>query len=253
MLERVGRAEVATLREELGIPPASRSVLRNIARGQVRCLLGYSQTLFPSPEDWPPSALSAGFLAPSSELRTRFGEYGVPNDLDEWLRAGSPPVFLGFGSMPVLDGANSLRMVTTTLAELGVRGILAAGWSELDHASDDTLYVTGELDHQALFPRCVAAVHHGGAGTTHTSLAAGTPTLVCSVFYDQPFWGARCRALGVGDTIPFTRLNAKRLTDGLRRVLKPEVAARAKELAARMGQEDGLGATVAHLERGMAS
>lgn len=251
MLERLGREEVSTLREELGVPPASRSMLRNIARGEARCLLGYSQQVFPSPEDWPACAHPAGFLAPWPELRARFGEHGIPEDLENWLQAGPAPVFLGFGSMPVLDGASSLRMVRATLAELGVRGILAAGWSELDHAGDDTLFVVGEVDHQSLLPRCAAAVHHGGSGTTHASLAAGTPTLVCSVFFDQPFWGAQCQRLGVGDTIPFTRLNAKRLTGGLRAVLEPQVATRARELACRMGEENGIGAAVAHLEHQM--
>jgi sterol 3beta-glucosyltransferase len=160
-------------------------------------------------------------------------------------------VFLGFGSTPVLDGAGHLRMIRATLSDLGVRGILAVGWSELDHAGDDTLFVIDEVDHQALLPRCAAAVHHGGAGTTHTSLAAGTPTLICSVFADQPFWGAQCRRLGVGATFPFARLNAKRLSDGLRAVLDGRVAARAKEVARRMGEEDGIGAAVAHLEHGL--
>jgi len=152
--------------------------------------------------------------------------------------------------MPVLDTKSLLRTVRRTLAELGVRGILAAGWSKLDVHSDNTLFVVNEVDHQSLLPRCAAAVHHGGAGTIHASLAAGTATLVCSVFYDHPFWGAQCRRLGVGATFPFARLNARRLTDGLRRVLEPEVAVRAKELAARMGQEDGLGTAVARLEQG---
>ncbi len=89
------------------------------------------------------------------------------------------------------------------------------------------------------------------AGTTHASLAAGTPTLICSVFGDQPFWGAQCRHLGVGATVPFARLNTQRLTSGLRAVLESKVAARAREVARRMGDEDGIAAAVAHLEHRM--
>jgi UDP:flavonoid glycosyltransferase YjiC (YdhE family) len=249
MFGRITRDEVSTLRRELDLPPAPRYIFRSIARGEVPCLLCYSQTLFPTPGGWPESARHVGFLAPWPQLRARLGEHGVPSELDDWLQAGPPPVFLGFGSMPVLDAESLLRTVRATLAELGVRGILAAGWSELDHAGDDTLFVTGEVDHQSLLPRCAAAVHHGGAGTTHASLAAGTPTLVCSVFFDQPFWGSQSRRLGVGDTIPFTKLNAKRLTAGLRTVLEPQVATRARELARRMGEEDGIAAAVAYVEQ----
>jgi sterol 3beta-glucosyltransferase len=248
MFGRVTRDEVSTLRRELGIPPVSQRMWRTVARGEAPCLLGYSQTLFPTPGDWPSSAHPAGFLTPWPELRARLSEHGVPSELDDWLAAGSPPVFLGFGSMPVLDGAALLRTVRATLADLGVRGILAAGWSELDAGGDDTLFVVGEVDHQSLLPRCAAAVHHGGAGTTHASLAAGTPTLICSVFFDQSFWGSRCRRLGVGATFPFARLNARRLTDGLRAVFNSRVTARAKEVARRMADEDGIGSAVSHLE-----
>jgi len=250
MFWRMSRDDLSTLRQELGIPPVSRSTIRTLARGEAPCLLGYSQTLFPTPGDWPNSAHPVGFLAPWPELRARLGEHGVPPELDDWLQAGRPPVFLGFGSTPVLDGPAQLRTIRATLADLGVRGILAVGWSGLDAVRDDTLFVIDEVDHQSLLPRCAAAVHHGGAGTTHTSLAAGTPTLICSVFGDQPFWGSQCRRLGVGATIPFARLNARRLTDGLRAVLDSRVAARAKEIARRMGEEDGIGAAVAHLEDG---
>jgi sterol 3beta-glucosyltransferase len=248
MFWRTRRDEVSILRRELGVPPASRLMTRTIARGEAPCLLGYSQTLFPTPGDWPTSAHPAGFLAPWPELRVRLSERGVPPELDDWLQAGSPPVFLGFGSMPVLDAKSLLRTVRATLRNLGVRGILAAGWSELDTVRDDTLFVVDEVDHQSLLPRCAAAVHHGGAGTTHTSLAAGTPTLVCSVFADQPFWGSQCRRLRVGATFPFTRLNAKRLTSGLRAVLDSRVAARAKEIARRMADEDGVAAAVSYVE-----
>jgi sterol 3beta-glucosyltransferase len=250
MLWRTARDDVSALRQELGIPPASRGIWRALASGDAPCLLAHSQTLFPRPNDWPSSAHHVGFLAPWPELRAQLGEHGVPSELDDWLQAGSPPVFLGFGSMPVLDTKSLLSTVKATLRNLGVRGILAAGWSELDTVRDDTLFVVNDVDHQSLLPRCAAAAHHGGVGTTHASLAAGTPTLICSVAFDQPFWGAQCRRLGVGATFPFARLNAKRLTDGLRAVLDTRVAARAKEVARHMADEDGIGAAVAYLEHG---
>jgi UDP:flavonoid glycosyltransferase YjiC (YdhE family) len=43
-----------------------------------------------------------------------------------------------------------------------------------------------------------AVVHHGGAGTTAAGLRAGVPSVIVPFFGDQPFWGARAQALGVG-------------------------------------------------------
>jgi sterol 3beta-glucosyltransferase len=247
---RAQRDPLAALHRELGLPPPTRRDWSRAFVGEGPALLAYSEALFPTPHDWPEWLQAVGFFKPSSDLRAQIGASGIPPELEDWLAAGPPPVFLGFGSMPVLDERAMLRTVREALAALGVRGILAAGWSELDAAGDETLYVVDEVDHVSLLPRCAAAVHHGGAGTIAASAGAGLPTLVCSVWWDQPFWGARCRKLGIGDTFPFARLDTRRLVDGLRAVLEPEVAKRARELARRMDEEDGVADALARLEDG---
>lgn len=76
---------------------------------------------------------------------------------------------------------------------------MVAGWGGLgliggEPVKHEDVFVTGlHLRHEWLFPRCAAAVHHGGAGTTATSTAAGLPTAVVAFFGDQPFWGAMCK------------------------------------------------------------
>jgi UDP:flavonoid glycosyltransferase YjiC (YdhE family) len=247
LLYRSQRDDLRALHRELGIPPPSWSMWRREWRGDRPALLGYSQVLFPRPPDWAVGVRPVGCLRPTSELRARLGASGVPADLDEWLQVGPRPVFFGFGSMPVLTGT-MLPTIRAALAELGMRGILATGWSEVDAGSDETLFVVDDVDHQSLLPRCAAAVHHGGAGTTAASAAAGIPTVVCSVVADQAFWGARCRALGIGDTLPFRKLNTRRLVASLRDLLRPDVAARAKQVARRMTDEDGVARAVAVIE-----
>jgi UDP:flavonoid glycosyltransferase YjiC (YdhE family) len=248
---RAQRGFLAALHSELGLPSPTYSRLWRDYSGQHPALLGYSPTLFAPPQDWPDRLHTVGCLRPSPELRAEIAESGLPVDLEDWLASGPPPVYLGFGSMPVLDDAAMLGTIRAALARLGVRGVLAAGWSELSAGGgDDSLYVVDQVDHDSLLPRCSAAVHAGGSGTTAASAAAGTPTLICSVWWDQPFWGARCRALGIGDTFPFTKLDVHRLVEGLRTVLRPEVAVRAKEVARRMADEDGVASAVAVIEQG---
>jgi hypothetical protein len=46
-----------------------------------------------------------------------------------------------------------------------------------------------------------------------------SPTLVCSVFADQPFWGRRLASLGVGAHVPFSELTQSRLEESLRPLL----------------------------------
>ncbi len=246
---RSQRDDLARLHDELGLPPPRWRQWRHRFGPRSPALLAYSQTLFPPPSEWSADLHPAGFLEPWPELRGRLGEVGIPKRLDEWLQAGPAPVFFGFGSMPVLDGAATLEMIRAVSAELGVRAIVTAGWSRLDRVEDDGLFALDSVDHQSLLPRCAAAVHHGGAGTTVASVAAGTPTLICSVMADQPFWGARCRALGIGDTVPFSKLDAGRLARGLRRVLEPDVRARAAAVGRRVASEDGVAAASAYIER----
>lgn len=248
MLWRLSREEVAAMREELELPPARSSYTTALAHGEGQALLAYSPALSPAPQDWPAATKPVGALAPWPELRGRLGEAGVSAELESWLGGGPAPVFLGFGSMPVLDAEGLLGTARRTLQGLGVRGIVGAGWSELPGARDELIFTVDQVDHQSLLPRCAAAVHHGGAGTVHTSLAAGTPTLICSVFADQPFWGHRCRALGVGETFPFKKLDERRLSAGLRAVLEPSVAKASSELAGRMSEEQPLERAIEAIE-----
>jgi UDP:flavonoid glycosyltransferase YjiC (YdhE family) len=248
MLYQAQREDLKALHSELELQPPTWSAWRHGFSGKEPCLLAYSQALFPRPGDWPSAPHGVGALRPPPELRARLGVAGVAPDLDDWLQAGPRPVFFGFGSMPILGTSTVLPTIRAALAELGMRGVLATGWSEVEVGSDETLFVLDEVDHQSLLPRCAAAVHHGGAGTTAASAAAGVPTLVCSVVADQAFWGARCRALGIGDTLPLKKLDARRLVAGLRRVLRPDVAARARQVARRMAEEDGVAGAVTFIE-----
>ncbi|HEX6687706.1 MAG TPA: glycosyltransferase [Solirubrobacterales bacterium] len=250
MLWRLSRDDVATLRGELGIPPARSSHSQALARGEGELLLAYSPAVAATPADWPTGARSVGALTMSPKLRESVGESGLSNDLEAWLDAGPPPVFLGFGSMPVLDVKGLVRTIRGSLEAVGVRGVIGAGWSELEEIRDETIFSVEGVDHQSLLPRCLAAVHHGGSGTVHASLAAGVPTLVCSVFADQPYWGCRCRVLGVGDTFPFKRLDQRRLTAGLEKMMSERVRTNAADLARRIAVDEPLPRAIAAIEGG---
>lgn len=103
--------------------------------------------------------------------------------------------------------------------------------------------------HGWLFPRCSAVVHHGGAGTTHAGLRAGKPTIICPVAFDQPFWGRRVAALGVGpDPIRQKTLSADKLAAALAAVRDPAMIARAEALSAEIRREPGTAAAVEIIE-----
>lgn len=202
----------------------------------------WSPALLPRPADWPDTEVVTGFCALRKDERHALGESDAAKELSAFVDAGPPPFFIGLGSMPILDPEPMVRMIVDVARALDLRVILGANWHDAPSVKaglPDTIRLCGAVDHDALFPRCAAVLHHGGAGTTATSLRAGKPTMICSVLGDQPFWGRRVVELGLGSFERFHRLNPARLHAGLQRLLDPDVQRRAAALGLRMRDEDG--------------
>jgi len=152
------------------------------------------------------------------------GTWLMPDDrplspeLTDFLDAGDPPVFFGFGSM---RAAPELAEVMLTAArEVGRRAIISRGWADLAVEGEPDCRTVSETNLAALFTRVAAVVHHGGAGTTHAAALAGVPQVVVPHLYDQPYYAQRVVDLGIGATEPTT----DSLVTGLDRVLRQETA-----------------------------
>ena len=118
---------------------------------------------------------------------------------EAFLDAGSPPVYVGFGSVRAPRGAATVAL--DAARALGRRLIVSRGWAELDVPGDADCLVIDDVNHQALFPRVAAVVHHGGAGTTMAAAMAGVPQVVVPQMFDQFYYAGRVTALGVGTAL----------------------------------------------------
>jgi len=154
--------------------------------------------------------------------------------LEEFLASGAPPIYLGFGSMRATEQTG--RVLIEAARTLGLRSILSQGWANL--AASDTgedCLVIGDVNHEKLFPRVAAIVHHGGAGTTTAAVRAGRPQVIIPHNYDQFYWAHRVNQLGVGVFGPGRdELTAEALVQALRECLRPEMTTRARGLADRV-------------------
>ena len=190
--------------------------------------------MVPRPADWPATVHVTGYWWPA-----RPPGWQPPDLLVDFLGAGPPPVFIGFGSMtPHHERLHDV--VAAAVGRAGVRAVVQSGWAGLAPAGDDILLV-GDLPHDWLFPRTAAVVHHAGAGTTGAGLRAGVPAVPVPVLVDQPFWADRLHRLGVApQPLPLHELTADTLSDALRSCLdRSTYRDRATELAHRIRAEDG--------------
>jgi vancomycin aglycone glucosyltransferase len=164
---------------------------------------------------------------------TRPDERPLPPGLEAFLDAGPPPVYIGFGSIPMHPREDAARVAIGAARRQGRRVVLASGWADLAPIDDDDdcISVT-EVNQQALFRRVAAVVHHGGAGTTAAAALAGAPQVVVPQIVDQPYWARRVADLGIGAAHYGPSLTTRSLSAAIETALAPEIGERAAAIAA---------------------
>ncbi|ORV16690.1 glycosyltransferase [Mycobacterium celatum] len=234
-------------RRELGLPKATTPAPRRMIERKVLEIQAYDEVCFPGlAAEW------AKFDGQRPFVGTLTLE--SPTDADDealsWIAAGRPPIFFGFGSIPVASAAETLAMISGACEELGERALVGAGWSDFsDVPRWEHVKVVGELNYAAIFPACRAVVHRGSSGITDAGLRAGVPTLVLSTDLNQTLTGAMVKRLKVGAARRFSSATRESLVADLRTILGPDYVARSREFARRMTKStDSAVAAADHLE-----
>lgn len=207
----------------------------------------WSPHLVPKPKDWGPKIDVVGFC-----FLDLASNYEPPDSLVKWLGGGETPVYVGFGSLPLQEPEKMTDIILQALEITEQRGIINKGWGGLGNSVEpnDSVYLVDNCPHDWLFQRCSAVVHHGGAGTTAAGLKAACPTTIVPFFGDQPFWGERVHARGVGPApIPVDEFSLEKLVDAIRFMLDPKIKERAVEIAKAMENEDGVSGAVKAFHR----
>ena len=178
---------------------------------QIPVLNGFSQHVVQRPADWNEHIHVTGYWFPADK------PWQPPQDLQEFIEAGSPPIFIGFGSMPVKDPQRTTGIILEAIRQSGQRGILHIGWGGIGNQDlPDYVFKINYAPYEWLFPRMAMVIHHGGSGTTSFGLRAGIPSCVVPFVFDQFYWGKRIAELGVGPgPIPYKGLSVKRLRDAI--------------------------------------
>lgn len=202
-------------------------------------LCGWSPHLVPMPSDW------------DGERVTVTGQWSVPStgwtpdpELEAFMTGEERPLYVGFGSMRGPRAAYAIESILRAVGRAH-RVVLQAHPSITATLPENVLRI-GAVPHDWLFPRCGALFHHAGAGTAHAAARSGVPSVPVPFMLDQPFWADRLHRLGVASK----PVDPRSGWDAYEKPLRETVAARepARELAVRMGSDDGIHAAIKLLE-----
>lgn len=194
--------------------------------------------MIPKPYDWGPEIDVCGFFFLAHQ-----SNFEPEKKLVEFLDAGKPPVYIGFGSIVVKDPTAFTKLIFEAVKLAGVRALVSKGWGGIgaeELGVPDSVMLLGDTPHDWLFTRVAAVVHHGGAGTTAAGISAGKPTVVVPFFGDQPWWGAQIATAGAGpEPIPYKHLTAKNLAEAITKALHPEMLEKAEAMGQKVRHENG--------------
>ena len=226
----------AKIRKDEGLPPV-KSLQKELFTSELLTLVAASEALTPRPKDWADTVQMTGFL----NLPTDNSGGQIPSDLQAFLDAGEPPVYMTFGSCMQFELENSTKLLIQAARVLGKRAIIQSDWEKVQKPTDPNIFCVTRIPHSAVFPHCALIVHHGGAGTTQAALLAGKPSVVVAHGFDQPYWGKRLNATGVGGNVLHRNtITATQLANEIAQLSNSKSAEIADRLGKKIAQENGV-------------
>lgn len=231
------------LRTRLGMAPTG-DFVKQVWLSSWLTLVAVSPQICMRQPDWAPSLQVCGFLdMPNMQLEGRLTE-----EVERFLAAGAPPVYMTFGSWTPREIGNqseSLRLFTEAAKLAGCRAIVQThDAAACGFRSDDQILYVSASPHHLIFPRCAAVVHHGGAGTTQSVTLAGKPSVVVAHISEQEHWGKELRRLGIAGKVAHRgSVTAKQLAARIK-ALRPGMQIRAGEVARAMSAENGVATAI---------
>jgi UDP:flavonoid glycosyltransferase YjiC (YdhE family) len=169
-------------------------------------------------------------------------------ELAEWMERGPAPVLVTLGSSVAHHGGEVYRRVAEACGKLDRRVVLLTGSGE-GLTGDERVRSIDYAPISMLLPRCQAAVHHAGIGTTAGVLRAGRPAVMIPHANDGYDNADRVRRLGIGLSISPRKASTAVLCALLDRVMNDrDMASRAKALGEKLQAENGAAKAAVKIE-----
>jgi UDP:flavonoid glycosyltransferase YjiC (YdhE family) len=238
---------IAELRRSLGLRASQHPLLLDRFSPHLNLAMFSSVLGRPQP-DWPHNTVQTGFVFYDQE-----GE-AAHEPLQGFLDSGPPPITFTLGSAAVMAPGRFFEESAAAAHLLGRRALLLMGKNAPPANPSKDLFAADYAPYSRVFSQSACVVHQGGVGTTAQALRAGVPQLVMPYAFDQPDNAVRVTRIGAGLSLSRQRYRADKTARQLDKLLAASTyGEHAKEVARRVGSENGVSVACDTVERTMAA
>jgi sterol 3beta-glucosyltransferase len=175
-----------------------------------------SPALLDRPKDWP---LNTHLVGPWFKKDNESLSQNVVDFVNR-----KPTVYAGFGSMKKGNPEKIASEIIKGCKALNMQVIISSGWGGLavgpQFKNDPEVLFLDSVSHSNLFPLVKVVLHHGGIGTTHAALRAGTPSVIVPFIVDQPWWAHKLYKQNLGPkSLPLRKLKSKNVSKRISQAL----------------------------------
>jgi rhamnosyltransferase subunit B len=244
LLDKLFAPNINRLRQSLGLP-AIHKIFGGWMHSPQKNLGLFPDWFAALQPDWPPQTQLTGFVYYDKQN----GNEELPEELNKFLNAGSPPIIFTAGTA-MKHADQFFRDCIEACQVLNQRGILLTGHPEqLPAELPQNIQHFAYLPFSKVLPRALALVHHGGIGTTAQAIAAGIPQVIRPMAHDQPDTAARVEKLGIGASLSPKNFNAASLAEKLHSLITSQaVLERCKSYADKIDPDRSLDETCTIIE-----
>ena len=244
VLDRLFAPQINHFRQRLNLPPVKK-VFGSWMHSPQKTLGLFPDWFARLQPDWPPQTQLTSFVYYDKQS----GNEDFPDRLEEFIRAGSPPIVFTAGT--AMKHADQFFLDCIEACQLlDQRGILLTQHPEqLPDELPQGIQQFAYLPFSKLLPRARALVHHGGIGTTAQAIAAGIPQVIRPMAHDQPDTAARVEKLGIGASLSPDKFNAVSLAEKIKILITSQVVLDlCKAYAERIDPDESLNETCTIIE-----
>jgi sterol 3beta-glucosyltransferase len=202
-----------------------------------------SPALLKRPKDWP---VNTHLVGPWYKKDNE----GLKQNVIDFVNR-KPTVYAGFGSMKKGNPEKIASEIIKGCKALNMQVIISSGWGGLSvgpqFKNDPEVLFLDSVSHSNLFPLVKVILHHGGIGTTHAALRAGTPSVIVPFIVDQPWWAHKLNKQKLGPkSLPLRKLRSKNVSKRITQALKYKQSV--IEVSQKMNEDKGIEETLRILE-----